>query len=407
MPKKPHSIGTTARHFHWSGRITANRSSAAAWQSRIEPLDPRSMANRYEINSRSMALPPFFAVRHACRYDFLPAMLSAFLSAMLRPMKAEFESNSSMRSSESSTLGTASLSRIVQVAMMFLLFFALTQTATAYKRRAWPVSVAAVQADAIVVARITKVPLGAKQASDPVAEIEISEVLKGKLQKGELNILNNRDLFYEPVGPLEMAAQYLLFLRPSRQDPSKQEIMLDGTQRYTGEAVATVKSLLVATPPWSDPQEGVATILVPEKNRIKTDDDLTLFFGCRNQSDKNVVLRYSDWPLETHTRWELGITSPDGKKIAPLKHPTLTQQMIVDYFSKFPRAYEVKLEPGQEHFFVLSRVNSAQPGMGHKEELDFRFYPMAQPGAYEITASGFHLFGTTPLLSKPLRIWVE
>jgi hypothetical protein len=287
------------------------------------------------------------------------------------------------------------------------LLFALTQTASAYKRRAWPVSIAAVQADAIVVARITKVPLGAKQASDPVAEIDISEVLKGKLQKGATTILNDGNLFYEPLGPLEIAAQYILFLRAPRQDKSKQEIMLDGTQRYSGEAVAAVKSLLVATPPWSDPQEGVTTILVPEKYRIKTTEDLTLFFGCRNESDKNVVLRYSDWPLETHTRWELGITSPDGKRIAAQKHPTLTQQMIVDFFSNFPRAYEVKLEPGQEHFFVLSRVNSAQPGMGHKEALDFKFYPMPQPGAYEITASGLHLFGTTPLLSKPFRISVE
>ena len=322
-------------------------------------------------------------------------------------MKAHFERKPSMRSSESSTLRTARWGRILKGAVACFLLFALAQTASAYKRRAWPVSVAAVQADVIVVARTTKVPPGVKQALNLAAEIDVSEVLKGKFAKGASTILNNEYLFYEPLGPLELSAQYILFLRASREDPSKQEIMLDGTQRYTPEAVAAVKSVLEVSPPWSDPQDGVAVVLVPEKYRIKADDDLILLFGCRNLSDKKVVLRYSDWPLETHTRWALDITAPDGKKIAPRKHPTLTRQMIEDYFSNYPHAFEVMLEPGQEEVFVLRDVNSAKPGMGHKERLDFQFYPVAQPGNYEITASGFHLFGTTTLHSEPCRISVE
>ncbi len=331
----------------------------------------------------------------------------SFRRASCDLMKAHFERKPSVQSSESSIARTASWGRVVQAAVACFLFFALTQTASAYKRRAWPVSVAAVQADVIVVARITKVPPGVKQALDPVVEIDVSEVLKGKFKKGASTILNNKYLFYEPLGPLELAAQYILFLRPSREDPSTQEVMLDGTQRYTPEAVATVKSVLEVSPPWSDPQDGVAVVLVPEKYRIKANEDLLLLFGCRNQSDKRVVLHYRDWPLETHTRWILDITAPDGSKIAPRKHPTLTRQIIEDYFSNYPHAYEVKLEPGEEHFFVLNSINSAKPGMGHKEQLDFQFYPMAQPGTYEISASGFHVFGTKPLNSKPVRISVE
>jgi hypothetical protein len=79
MPKKPHSIGTTARHFHWSGRITANRSSAAAWQSRIEPLDPRSISTR---NGRDQC--SFDALRLLCSQSGMRVDTTSFQRCCLR-----------------------------------------------------------------------------------------------------------------------------------------------------------------------------------------------------------------------------------------------------------------------------------------------------------------------------------
>jgi hypothetical protein len=52
-----------------------------------------------------------------------------------------------------------------------------------------------------------------------------------------------------------------------------------------------------------------------------------------------------------------------------------------------PHRFDLALKPG-ESFFCLDRISSAEPGWGFKERIDFRYYPMAVPGEYAISAVG-------------------
>jgi hypothetical protein len=263
--------------------------------------------------------------------------------------------------------------------------------ANAFKRVIQPLNVAIAQADAIVVGRTTRVP--ERLSADPgqTAEIDISRVLKGELPKGAFTVQLN-EFHVRALGALQPGQEYLVFLSAVRGKPRTHEVMLDGTQPFTSQAVEEVASLISLTPAWSEPQEGISTVLVPERYRIKSSEDLNLFVGCRNVSDRTITLLYHDWPLDTHTYWELIVISAAGDKIAAAQHPTLTPESINDYFSTNPRSYGVALEPGQEHFYAIQRVNSAKPGWGHKESLDFKYYPITQTGSYEIAAIAHNLY---------------
>jgi hypothetical protein len=230
--------------------------------------------------------------------------------------------------------------------------------------------------------------------------------LKGELPKGAFTV--QLDEFHvRALGALKPGQEYLFFLRAVRDKPGSREVMLDGTQLLTSEAVEEVASLVTLTPPWSEPQEGISTVLVAERYRIKAGEDLNLYVGYRNVSGRAITLRYRDWPLDTHTHWELIVTSVAGDRIAAAKHPTLTPESINDYFSKNPKSYDVTLEPMQEHFYPVQRVNSAEPGWGHKETLDFKYYPITQLGSYEIAAVVHNLHNGADLRTGNLRIWVE
>ena len=60
-----------------------------------------------------------------------------------------------------------------------------------------------------------------------------------------------------------------------------------------------------------------------------------------------------------------------------------------------------------EHFYPIQRVNSAKPDWGHKESLDFKSYPITQPGSYEIAAIAHNLYDGADLRTGKVRIWVE
>ena len=281
----------------------------------------------------------------------------------------------------------------------------LPMIAGAFSRMVFPLPVVVAQAEAIVVARTTRVP-ERPSLDRQFVELEIVKVLKGNLPQGPLKV-QQHEMHWHVHPALKADQQYIFFLRPSDRDRSIQEIMLDGMCPYTEQTAKEYEALISQTPAWSAPANGLSTAIVPEKYRVRAGEDLNLFIGCRNTSDQKIVLKYSDWPLETHTFWELTIVPEGGVAIAAEKHPTLKPEDINEYFSKFPHPYDVPLEPHQEFFYRVQRVNSARQGWGHKQELDFKFYPMTKAGAYDIGARCQHLRPGTEVVAKGLRVWIE
>jgi len=67
----------------------------------------------------------------------------------------------------------------------------------------------------------------------------------------------------------------------------------------------------------------------------------------------------------------------------------------------------VPLEPGQSFFIHVDRINSAEPGWGYKGRLDFKYYPVTEPGRYSIRVTGYNLYGDRAMTTERFEIWVE
>jgi len=291
------------------------------------------------------------------------------------------------------------------------LFFALalavsSQKANAYSRAYLPLNVAIVQADAIVEARTTHVPQQYFRSSGDSAEVEIKRVFKGTLKPGIFTV-QLQPLHVMALGRLQPGKDYIFFLRSVGTEAPKFEVMFDGTRLHTDEDAKLVASAVELSPAWSQTQNGLSTLLTAEEFRIKADDELNLWVGYKNTSNQSITFRYRDWPLDTHTYVTLDVKSETGDDVKAFPHPTLTQEDIKDYFSKFPRSYEITLEPQKESFFALRKINSAKPGWGYKEELNFKYYPMTKPGKYTITATMHNFLDNSLLIAGGLTVWIE
>jgi hypothetical protein len=136
-------------------------------------------------------------------------------------------------------------------------------------------------------------------------------------------------------------------------------------------------------------------------------ESIILWAGYRNVSRHDVALRYRDWPLESHTHWDLRVDWVGAGSVAPRPHPHVNGAAIRDFFSRNPHRFDMTVKPGESFFLYVDRINSAEPGWGYKERLDFRYYPMAAPGEYAISAVGRFFHAGTPIVTRVLRVWVE
>jgi hypothetical protein len=277
--------------------------------------------------------------------------------------------------------------------------------ANAYSPPYVPLNLAVAQAEAIVEAHITRIPQRLSRASGDSAEVIIKRVLKGALKPGVFTV-HLQPLHDVALGKLQLGKDYILFLRAVGADSQKFEVMLDGTRLRVEEDIQLITTAVELSPAWSEPQDGLSTLLTAEKFRIKVDEELDLWMGYRNTSIQNITLKYRDWPLDVHTYWKLTIDSKAGNVVEAVPHPTLTRQSINDYFSRSARSYEIILEPQKEYFFGLKRVNSANPGWGYKEEVDFKYYPMAK-GKYTITATNLNFLNDVSITATGLTVWLE
>ncbi|MEE9271424.1 MAG: hypothetical protein V3V49_14315 [Candidatus Krumholzibacteria bacterium] len=269
-----------------------------------------------------------------------------------------------------------------------------------------PLNAAIGVADVIVVSVVERAPDFAVRRSHETAKIRVLEVLKGELEQDTLTVQLHPN-HPRALGLWKAGKRYIVFLTRHLEGRERFEVMLDGTSSFDKKSARSIRSAAPRVPRWSGSQHGLASLLIPEKFDLDPGENLDLWIGYRNVTQHDIVLSYRNWPLESHTYWDLRVESDSRGTIAPRSHPHVSQSDIVEYFSANPHDFELTLEPGESYFFPLSRVNSAEHGWGYKERLDFKYYPITDPGRYSIIAVGHHVGRDTLTRAEPLQVWVK
>ena len=294
----------------------------------------------------------------------------------------------------------------MRLATSILLLLMLSELDYASDRARQPLNVAIAQADAIVVGKTIKVVTALHPAVEDVAEVEVISLLKGAIEVRSLTLRMDPLIDH---GPERLVAdrRYILFLSQNNRSASAFELMSDGTRPYEEAAADQIAAAVELMPQWSRPERGVAMIAVPEKFTYKLGEAINLIVGYKNLSAAEIVLRYRDWPLDVHSHWTLNILSQRGGIVPPTPHPHLSRGEITEYFSKHGNSFTMPLKPGQSFFIHVDRINSAEQGWGYKERLDFKYYPITEPGRYSIVVTGHNLYGDTTMTAEVFGIRVE
>jgi hypothetical protein len=296
------------------------------------------------------------------------------------------------------------LSRITAFLTVALLWLCAARSASALSRAYQPLVVAVAQADAIVEAHVTTLP--APNPKTGSTAITVNRVLKGKVSEGTMEVTMSEITRYWVGIPWKEGGRYILFLQQGRGQTGF-EIMDHGSRPYTDEDASEIATLIKRLPGWSKPENGLSTLLTTKRVKYRVGDEIDLHVGICNESDADIEIRYTDWPREASSKWKLEVQKEDGELIAAQPHPTITSKDIEDYFSKHGRTYAIALKPGEHHWVYLRRINTAQPGWGYKEELDFKYYPMPAPGKYTLSITGENLLGNGMLKAGSIEVTVE
>jgi hypothetical protein len=278
-----------------------------------------------------------------------------------------------------------------------------------------PLTVTIARADVIAAVRVLSVPPATLDQRPGRVESLLLRTFKGSPAGRRVTIALEpfeRELLYR----LSPGVEVVVFLAAGRTAGDYR--LTEPTLLPHGEAMVRRLTEAVAhVPAWSDPSDGLAAIIVPgheppaaedrDPVRYRVGEAIILWAGYRNVSRRDVVLRYRDWPLESHTHWDLSVERVGAGSVGPLPHPHVDETSIRDFFSRNPHRFEVSLRPGETFFLYLDRINSAEAGWGYKERLGFRYYRMAVPGEYAISAVGRFYHPGAPIATRALRVWVD
>ena len=274
-----------------------------------------------------------------------------------------------------------------------LLIFALLATGFAMPSRAAACDRPSVRpwerfgrADLVVRAQVEEVP-----AAGPV-RVRITETLVGRSAAPTLAVTG----FARGDGrmrcggtPPAVGDALLLFLYEPRGSVTHHELIdeVDGALPAASPQAAELTKLVKerASTAFADAGPGLAVKLFASSPRVRPGTNVDLAVLVRNVGPAPLTFSWRDWPREKAAACRLTVTRA-GAGLPPQRNP-ISDADIEAYFSKHGRTYELPLVPGQAHEVLLSRFHTAAPGWGYKEELDFQFHPLEQPGTYSIAAT--------------------
>jgi hypothetical protein len=278
-----------------------------------------------------------------------------------------------------------------------------------------PLTVSIARAQVIAAVRVVRIP--ALPFSQNGVEIEtlLLRAFKGSPAGPRLTLVLEpfeQDLVYRLVP----GSEFVLFLAPTGAPGAYR--LTDGTLlSYEESGASQLDKIAPLVPAWSDAPDGLASLIVPDHEpstakgrdpfRYKVGEPVLLWAGYRNVSDRDIELRYRDWPLESHTRWHLRVERRGAGVVAALRHPHVDTTQIREFFSRNGHRFQMRLRPGEAFFLYLDRINVAEPGWGYRERLDFLYYPLTSPGEYTITAVGRFYHPGAPTTSRALTVWVD
>jgi hypothetical protein len=278
-----------------------------------------------------------------------------------------------------------------------------------------PLTVSIARADVISAVRVLSGPVPVPSQGPARVQIAPVRTFKGSPTGTDLTLVLapfERDLVYR----LAAGREYVLFL--GRTGAPGEYRLTDETVLPYDESLATrLGGAVPLVPAWSDASAGLTSIVVPDHEpsiadarvpfRYRVGEPILLWSGYRNVSERDIVLRYRTWPLESHTCWHLRVERTGAGVVESMAHPHVDMTQIREFFSRNPHRFEQRLRPGETFFLYLDRVNVAEPGWGYRERLDFRYYPMTIPGEYTISAVGRFFHPGTPVATRPLRVWID
>ena len=278
-------------------------------------------------------------------------------------------------------------------------------------------------------------PLTASIAgSEVIAAVRVVRVVPATAQNGtEVETSLLRAFKGSPAGPRLMltlapfeqdlvyrlvpGGEFVLFLTPTAGLGTYR--LTDGSLlSYEESEASQLDAAVPLVPAWSDAPDGLASLIVPDHEpataktrnpfRYKVGEAVLLWSGYRNVSGRDIVLRYRDWPLESHTRWDLRVERRGAGAIPPLAHPHVDATEIREFFSRNTHRFEKALRPGETFFLYLDRVNVAEAGWGVPRAAGFSLLPDAESGRVYDQGSGGRFFHSgARITSRPLRIWVD
>ena len=278
-----------------------------------------------------------------------------------------------------------------------------------------PLTVSIAKADVIAAIRVLSEPT-VPVSSEGLVRVQAAllRTFKGSPAGTGLTLVLapfERDLGYR----LAPGREYVAFL--GRTGKTGEYRLADETLLPHDDLVSTrLGATVPLVPRWSDAPGGLASIVVPDHEpsiadgrdpfRYRLGEPVLVWAGYRNVSARDIVLRYRDWPLASHTRWDLRVERAGAGVVEPLRHPHVDVTQIREFFSRNPHRFEYRLRAGETFFLYLDRINLAEPGWGYRERLDFRHFPMTSPGEYTISAVGRFFHSGPPVPTRPFRVWV-
>ena len=219
-----------------------------------------------------------------------------------------------------------------------------------------PLTVSIARADVIAAVRVVGEP-GPMSSQGPArVQVALLRTFKGSPTGAELTLVLAAfewDLAYR----LATGREHVVFLRPTAVTGEYR--LADETLLPYDESVSSrLGAVVPLVPAWSDPSSGLASIAVPDHEpsiadarvpfRYRVGEPVLLWSGYRNVSGRDIVLRYRDWPIESHTRWDLRVERAGAGAVEPLAHPHVDAAQVREFFSRNPHRLRATAAAGRD-----------------------------------------------------------
>lgn len=278
-----------------------------------------------------------------------------------------------------------------------------------HAERVWnPLPVALAEADAVALVSVREeedlLPEPPPEGGAKVARLFVEDVLSGELAPGFLEVGDPRNQDCMGGRVFEIGERHVVTLQGRAGDWRVAEVL-------PATDLDSLRAALAALPPWSRPEGGLISRLVPTlSDSAEFGVRRDLYLVVRNVTAKPIVVAINDWPPESMTWVELEATDEEGRRLRPRPIPTTGAKELAHFAQKIARRQRETVEPGQFFHLILGTFDSTAQGWGYRERLHFAALRIERPGTYRFTALVHRLLDGEPdivLSPAPVAVTYE